>query len=224
MSGGELTEKKIETNFFLVALVVLNQIQSSKMATTITMPNALNQALSEVAQQSMGAAAQALATKYEFDLEEAMRFLQLEDVKFVKKRGPSPKSKAEKDAAKAQKAAAKKEGAKAEKAAAKKAKSSSDEDAEKPKTKRGKTGYLMFAAEIRPEVKEELTEELDEGQKLLGKEVIKEIAIRWKALPQEEQDAWREQAKDAAADAAASLEAAELRDAQEEAYQASRCK
>ena len=36
--------------------------------------------------------------------------------------------------------------------------------------------------------------------KLLGKDVIKEIAVRWKALDEEEQEAWKEQAKLAAAE------------------------
>ena len=159
------------------------------------MPNALNQALSEVAQQSMAAAVQQLAAKYEFDQEEAMRHLNLSDVKLVKKRGPSPKTKEEKEATKA----AKKAATKAEKKAAKKGKSSSDED-EKPKVKRGKTGYLLFADEVRAEVKVELTELLEDGAKLLGKDVIKEIAVRWKALDEEEQEAWKEQAKLAAAE------------------------
>jgi hypothetical protein len=161
--------------------------------TTITMPNALNQALSEVAQQSAAAAVQALAAKYEFPAEEAMRHLQLEDVKFVKKRGPSPKSQAEKDAAKAEKAAAKKKEKKEKKS------KSSDEESEKPKKKK-QSGYLMFAAEVRPEVKEELTAELEEGKKLLGKDVIKEIATRWNALTEEEKGVWKEQAEIVATD------------------------
>ena len=161
--------------------------------TTITMPNALNQALSEVAQQSAAAAVQALAAKYDFPAEEAMRHLQLEDVKFVKKRGPSPKSQAEKDAAKAEKATAKKKEKKEKKS------KSSDEEGEKPKKKK-KSGYLMFAAEVRPEVKEELTAELEEGKKLLGKDVIKEIAVRWNALSEEEKEVWKEQAEIVATD------------------------
>ena len=152
--------------------------------TTITMPNALNQALSEVAQQSMASAVTALAAKYGFDVEEASRHLELDSVKFVKKRGPSPKSQAEKDAAKAKKAADKK---------AKKSKSSDDEDA-KPKTKRGKTGYLMFAAEARPEVKQELQELLEDGEKLKPQEIIKGIAKAWKALSAEEQQEWKDRA------------------------------
>ena len=162
--------------------------------TTITMPNALNQALSEVAQQSAAAAVQALAAKYDFPAEEAMRHLQLEDVKFVKKRGPSPKSQAEKDVAKAEKAAAKKKEKKEKKS------KSSDEESEKPKKKKKRSGYLMFAAEVRPEVKEELTAELEEGKKPHPTEVIKEIAVRWNALSEEEKGVWKEQAEIEATD------------------------
>lgn len=150
------------------------------------MPNALNQALEDVAHQSMAAAARVLAEKYEFPIEEAMRHLNLDELKLVKKRGPSPKSQAEKDAAKEEKKAAKKAAKKAEK-------SGTSSDEEKPK--RGKTGYLLFSEDVRPEVKSDLTEELEEGTKLLGKHVISEIARRWKELPADEVAAWNEQAK-----------------------------
>ena len=160
------------------------------MTTAITMPNALNQALEDVAHQSMAAAARALAEKYEFPIEEAMRHLNLDELKLVKKRGPSPKSQAEKDAAKEEKKAAKKAAKKAEKAE-KKSGSSSDEE----KPKRPKTGYLLYSAEVRDEVKSDLTEELEEGARLLGKHVISEIARRWKELPADEVAAWNEQAK-----------------------------
>ena len=155
------------------------------------MPNALNQALEDVAHQSMAAAAHALAEKYEFPIEEAMRHLNLDELKLVKKRGPSPKSQAEKDAAKEEKKAAKKAAKKAEKKAEKKSGASSDEE----KPKRAKTGYLLYSAEVRDEVKSDLTEELEEGARLLGKHVISEIARRWKELPADEVAAWNEQAK-----------------------------
>ena len=161
------------------------------MTTTITMPNALNQALSEVAQQSMAAAVAALAAKYGFDVDEARRHLELDNVKFVKKRGPSPKSQAEKNEAKAARAAAKKGEKKAKKP---KAKGTDEEEAEKPKTKRGKTGYLMFAADARPEIKVDLTAALEDDEKLKPQDVIREIAKRWKALSEEAQQQWKDQA------------------------------
>ena len=152
---------------------------------TITMPNALNQALSEVAQQSAMAAVRSLSEKYEFDLDEALKHLNLGQVKIVKKRGPSPKTAEEKEKPKAEKKAK----SKAEKKAAK---GSSDDEA---KPKRGKTGYLLYSDAVRDEVKAELTENLEEGEKLLGKDVVREIAIRWKALDADEQAVWKDQAK-----------------------------
>lgn len=187
-------EKKIETNFFVVALVVLIQLQSSRtMTTTITMPNTLNQAFSEIAQESMAVAVTALAAKYKFDVEEATRFLELDSLKFTKKRGPSPKSQADKDLAKAARASAKKDEKKLAKANAKT--KGSDEEADKPKAKRGTTGYLLFTAERRPHIKDQLAEALGEGQKVAPQEVIKVLAKSWKALPEEEQEVWRASAR-----------------------------
>lgn len=149
------------------------------------MPSALNQALTDVAQQSAMAAVRSLSEKYDFDLDEAIKHLNLDDVKLVKKRGPSPKTAEEKEKAKAEK--------KAKSNAEKKAtKGSSDDEA---KSKRGKTGYLLYSDAVREEVKSELTENLGEGEKLLGKDVVREIAIRWKALDADEQAIWKEQAK-----------------------------
>ena len=69
----------------------------------------------------------------------------------------------------------------------------SDED--KPKTKRPLTGYLLYAKEVRQEVKDELTAELEEGTKLKPQEVVKLIAIRWKGEDQEVRDEWNLKAK-----------------------------
>ena len=64
-----------------------------------------------------------------------------------------------------------------------------------PKKKRGTTGYLMFASDARPGVKEELIEGGNEKPK--PTEVITEVAKKWKALSEEEQGVWNEKAKDA---------------------------
>ena len=58
-----------------------------------------------------------------------------------------------------------------------------------PKKKRGLTGYLLFAKEKRPEVKEELGE-------AKPTEVVTEVAKRWKALTEEERATWNERAKE----------------------------
>ena len=73
---------------------------------------------------------------------------------------------------------------------AKKEKSPKKEKADgEPKKKRGLTGYLLFAKEKRPEVKEELGE-------AKPTEVVTEVAKRWKALTEEERAAWNERAKE----------------------------
>ena len=64
-----------------------------------------------------------------------------------------------------------------------------------PKKKRGTTGYLMFASDARPGVKEELIKGGNESPK--PTEVITEVAKKWKALSEEEQGVWNEKAKEA---------------------------
>jgi len=59
--------------------------------------------------------------------------------------------------------------------------------------KRGMTGYLLFAKEKRPSVKEELIANGNENPK--PTEVITEVAKRWKAMDEEEQGEWNERAK-----------------------------
>ena len=145
--------------------------------TTITMPRELDSAIQQISDQAKASCVVALAERYGFDPEEAHRFLaETSGVKLVKKRGPAPKPKAAK-AAKAPKAA----------------KGSGDET-EKPK--RRLTGYLLFSAEERPEVKAELTEALEPETKLAPQAVVKALAARWKALEQEERDSWNEVAKE----------------------------
>ena len=73
---------------------------------------------------------------------------------------------------------------------AKKEKSPKGEKADgEPKKKRGLTGYLLFSKEKRPEVKAELGE-------VKPTEVVTEVAKRWKALTEEERQAWNERAKE----------------------------
>ena len=64
---------------------------------------------------------------------------------------------------------------------------------EKPKNKRGMTGYLLYAKETRPEVKNKLIANGNENPK--PTEVITEVAKLWKAMSDEEQSKWNERAK-----------------------------
>ena len=142
------------------------------MSATIMMPTSIESAIKIMCEDAVTQAVASLAEKYGFEPETAMRELNLGELKLVRKRGPSPKlDKADK---------------------AEKSKGKKDD---KPKVKRGPTGYLLYAADVRPSVKEELAEELEEGQKLKPQATVTEIARRWKALSDEERGEWNERAK-----------------------------
>jgi len=64
---------------------------------------------------------------------------------------------------------------------------------EKAKKKRGMTGYLLYAKETRPTVKDELVANGNENPK--PTEVITEVAKRWKSMSEDEQGKWNERAK-----------------------------
>lgn len=68
-------------------------------------------------------------------------------------------------------------------------------DPDKPKAKRGPTGYLLYTKELRPEVKAEMEAELGEGEKLKPQDVVTALAARWKALGDEEKAEWNAKAK-----------------------------
>ena len=75
----------------------------------------------------------------------------------------------------------------------KKSKKSKEEKPKADKKKRGTTGYLVYASEMRSTVKEELVKGGNESPK--PTEVITEVAKRWKALSEEEQEVFNEKAK-----------------------------
>ena len=137
------------------------------------MPQVFDQAVLEMCGDAISQAVASLAEKYKFDLEDARRFLEIDSMKLVRKRGYSSK-KTEDNSKKATKA-------------------KKEKDETKPK--RGPTGYLNYSKDVRPVVKEELTAALTDGEKLKPQDVVKEIAVRWKALEQEERDDWNEKAK-----------------------------
>ena len=137
--------------------------QSSQMSsTTITLPHSFTAAIKEVAAKAQAQAIDSLSAKYGFPAEEAHRFLSDTEIKIEKKRGPSAKPKD---------------------------KSKPKED--KPKKKRAQTGYLLFSAENRPAVREALSDELADGEKLKPQDVVKELARRWAELDEEERLDWK---------------------------------
>ena len=135
------------------------------------MPQQIDSAIKEMCGDAMSQTVTALAEKYGFDVDEANRFLDTSALKIVRKRGPSPKTTPEPSP----------KG---------KAKVKSDD-----KPKRSKTGYLLYADEVRAEVKETLISELEEDEKLKPQDVVKAIAAKWKAVDQSVRDEWNAKAK-----------------------------
>ena len=144
------------------------QTNSYTMSAIITMPAAIDESIRACCADAVSQAVAALAAKYDFDAEEAERDLNLGELKLQRKRGPATKKSV--------------------------AKASKGSDDETPKTKRAITGYLLFSREMRPEVKAAMVADLAEGEKLMSKCVVQELAAQWKALEESEQLEWKARA------------------------------
>ena len=88
--------------------------------------------------------------------------------------------------------------AKKEKKETKKTKKAKDEtssdDEDKPKKKKGPNGYILFSNDNREDVKAKL---LVGDEKPKNTEVMKHLALMWRALDDEEKGVWNTKAKDA---------------------------
>lgn len=134
-------------------------------ATQITIPDSFTVAINEVVNEARNGVVQALAAKYGFDPSEAIAFLGQDAPKLVQKTGSGGK----------------------------KSKKSKKADS-KPKTKRPPTGYLVYSAACRDEVKSDLSVELGPDEKLKPQAVVKELAARWAKLDHSERLIWNERA------------------------------
>ena len=151
------------------------------------MPNVIESTIKTMCSDAIAQAVAILATKHGFDVDDAMRDLNLGDLKVVRKTS-SPK--------------------------ATKTKPQGGED--KPKTKRGPTGYLLYTASARSETRAEMEADLEEGVKLKPQQVVTTLAAKWKALSEDERAEWNAKAKspppsddEAAAEAKPEVAAAE---------------
>lgn len=140
------------------------------MSATIMMPSAFDEAIRVMCSEAVNQVVAALAAKYGFDAEEALREVNGGDVKLIRKRGPSPKRDTEKPV-----------------------KKQKEKAVDKPK--RPKTGYLAFQENIRQETVEEMTLLLEDGEKLKPQAIFKAIAAKWQALDADEKAEWNEKAK-----------------------------
>ena len=62
-------------------------------------------------------------------------------------------------------------------------------------SKKERGAYLLFAKEMRKEIKQALEAELEDGKKLKPQDVVNEIAAQWKALSDDEKEEWNTKAK-----------------------------
>lgn len=86
--------------------------------------------------------------------------------------------------------------AKKEASAAKKAEREAKKAAKDAKPKRAPTGYLLFCADLRPQVKAALEDLLEDGEKLAPTDTVKELAAQWKGLSEDERAEWNQKAAD----------------------------
>tara|TARA_X000000950_G_scaffold287900_1_gene402238 strand:+ start:295 stop:753 length:459 start_codon:yes stop_codon:yes gene_type:complete len=141
------------------------------------MPQQIDAAIREMCSETMAQTVAALAEKYGFDVDEANRFLDTETIKIVRKRGPSPKKEKE------------------TKSSTKSSKAKKETADDTPKTKRGKTGYLLYADDMRAEIKKTLISQLEDGEKLKPQAVVVAIAAAWKEEEPAVRDEWNAKAK-----------------------------
>jgi gluconate kinase len=126
------------------------------------MPTAIQGAIQSMCTDAVGQAVRALSEKYSFDLNEAMRELNLDKFEIKATTNASRKKKTE--------------------------------TTDKPKTKRGTTGYLLYTGNLRKKVTDEMAQHLADGEKLKPSQVVTELAGRWKALSDDEKAEWNEKA------------------------------
>lgn len=80
-----------------------------------------------------------------------------------------------------------------EKAARKSAREAKKAEKE-AKPKRPPTGYLMFCNEMRPAAKSDLMQLLDVGEKLPATATVKQLALQWNELSDEQKSVWNAKA------------------------------
>jgi len=149
------------------------------MAFTIVIPAQIDLGYKEMASNAMCHATKLLAEKYGFDAEEALLFLNINDIKLPHKKRVGVID-TEKETKKAKKAARK--------------------EANKDKPKRKPTGYQLFLKDQRPAAVSRVEAKLAEDEKLQSKNVIRELGAMWNALEQSDRDVWKASAKEEKSD------------------------
>ena len=149
------------------------------MASSVKMQEVLanaESALENVAEQSQNDAVALLSEKFGFSMTEAMNYL-----------NQSGSAKSTKNTSRTS--------GKGKKGKAGKEKGYEADPVVHAKSKRNPSGYMLYSSHVRPSVTNELTEKLNDGEKLRGPDVMKGIAARWKGLADSERNSWNTKAK-----------------------------
>lgn len=145
------------------------------MSTKIMLPNTINTAYKKMCTDFGAILVAKLAEKYNFDVQEATVYLEMDNIVF------------ENEIIKNDSKNNSKKGSKKNKAIA------SNDD--KPKIKRGLSGYNLFSTDIRPTIVAELTAKLDNDDKLKSKMIMTAIGAHWTALNDADKAIWTDKAK-----------------------------
>ena len=129
---------------------------------TVNISAAVDKMMKNMFAETMEACVAKLSEKYGFDEKEALEFLEIDGLK--EKKEDKKKDKKEK-------------------------KEKKEVDPNKPKKT---SGYLLYSADVREQVKAKLIEDGGEGK---PKDVVQAIAAKWKALTDEEKEVWNDKAK-----------------------------
>ena len=144
----------------------------------ITMSSTVGHSLEGMCTDAVRQATALLAKEFKFDFETAEKLLRLDELKVT------TKDTSVKNAKKAPK-----------ESKSKKSKKTDSDGEEKPKVKRGPTGYLLYANSIRAAVTAELQSEIEGDGKVKSSDVTKVLGPRWKALSDETKAEWNTTAK-----------------------------
>jgi upstream-binding transcription factor len=129
---------------------------------TVTISAAVDKMMKNMFSETMEACVAKLSEKYGFDEKEALEFLEIDGLK---------ENKEEKKKQKKEK------------------KEKKEVDPNKPKKT---SGYLLYSADVREQVKANLIEDGGEGK---PNDVVQAIAAKWKELTDEEKAVWNGKAK-----------------------------
>ena len=143
------------------------------MSTKIMLPNTINTAYKKMCADFGATLVAKLAEKYNFDVQEATIYLEMDNIVFENEIMKNDSKK----------------GSKKNKAVA------SNNDKPKVKVKRGLSGYNLFSIHMRPTIVAELTANLDNDAKPKSNIIMTALGEHWTALNDLDKALWNDKAK-----------------------------